>query len=342
MRNRQFFHSLEVRCLGVLVVTSVVLLPSVLAQSGAASWHRRLAVPVVEGSKTAATTAQAAAAVAGLVDESSRYRFVTVDVPGFPTSAYGINDDGLVSGFYFDVNSNLHAFLWRENSLRLVDYPGAVDTAFGASTNSGMVIGNYGDLSVTVQHAVTYMADSGTWTGLPDVPGYTDNFGNGINKRGMATGAACLSVPCEGWTWNGSEYSFFNAPGADAAMGGTYPNGINDRNEVAGQFTDGNGVTHGFLKDEEDYTVIDVPSASATYAFDVNDREEIVGYYVDASGNLHGFIQRHGQFRAINVPSSLGTIVYGNNSRGDLAGAYADSAGVGHGFLALKQPSRTP
>ena len=45
-------------------------------------------------------------------------------------------------------------------------------------------------------------------------------------------------------------------------MGGTYANGINDSNEVVGYFFDSGGVGHGFLKDEDDFTIIDPPGSN--------------------------------------------------------------------------------
>jgi len=321
------------------IAASALLLPGASAQTDTRLSRRRPPLPSISNSK--ALAAAQPVTPAALPDTSGHYRFLTIDVGGSAgTSAYGINNEGLVSGFYLDQSSNLHGFLWREGALSLIDYPGSVDTALGDSTNAGVVIGNYGDLSVPVQHAALYDARSGTWTLLPDISGYPANFGNGINNHGVATGAACTSVSCVGWTWDGREYSMFQAPGADPANGGTYPNGINDRNVVAGQLTDTSGVTHGFLEDEDEFTILDVPGASNTFAFDINDREETVGYYVDASGSTHGFLEKHGRFAMVDYPSAQLTIIYGENSRGDLAGTYLDAANALHGFVAFKQRAK--
>jgi len=325
---------LRFRCIPILILALAVP-PFGPAQSNSVLLRKRVSVAPTQVSPAlkAASQAPQVQATAKSVD----YEFVTIDVQGFAgTSAYGINDKGFVSGFYFDVNSNLHGFLWQNNSLRQIDYPGSVDTAFGDSTSAGVVIGNYGDFSVPVQHAVLYDVDRGTWTLLPDVQGYPDNFGNGINNRGRGTGAACGAIICVGWTWDGGEYTFFQAPDADPATGGTYPNGINDRKEVAGQFVDSNGVTHGFLKDEEGFTTLNVPGASNTFASDVNAREETVGYYTDTNGNYHGFVEKHGKFITVDHPNAQQTLIYGNNSRGDIAGTWVDSTGAQHGFVAFK------
>jgi hypothetical protein len=271
------------------------------------------------------------------------YDFVTVDVPGFPTSVYGINGEGLLTGFYGHI-SNLHAFFIRDNVLQQIDYPGSGFTAFGDSTNGGVVIGNYGDSFFAAQHAVLYDTNRGAWTHLPDVPNYPQNFGNGINNRNQAAGGACElppALPCEGWTSDGKKYSFFQAPQADPSMGGTYANGINDSNEVVGYFVDSGGVTHGFLKDEDDFTTLDPPGSTFTFASDVNAREETVGYYIDGNGKTHGFLEKHGKYTTIDYPNSVGSFIYGNNSRGDIAGGYYDLTGAVHGFVGYRRTSAT-
>lgn len=83
----------------------------------------------------------------------SGYRYTTIDVPSeLGTSAYGVNDHRRISGSYYDASLNLHAFLWRDGTLKKLDYPGALETALGDSNDFGVVIGNYGDPNV--QHVV--------------------------------------------------------------------------------------------------------------------------------------------------------------------------------------------
>jgi len=271
------------------------------------------------------------------------YEFITVDAVGeLATNAYGVNDTGLVSGYFYDINYlttfSTHGFLWRDGTLTPHDFPGALETFLGDTSNAGVAIGNYGD---SVQHAVLYDAHRGNWTTLPDIAGLPVNLGDGINNRGFATGVACAGdflavfTACYGWTWDGEDYSLFSAPGASLANGGTSAQGINDKNQVAGYFTDANFVTHGFVKDGDDFANIDVPGASNTLVFDINDRGETVGFYIDAAGANHGFVERHGKFTTVDVPGAAGTVIYGNDARGDLAGVFFDSSGV-HGFVAFK------
>src|SRR5580658_5745901 len=56
-------------------------------------------------------------------------QYTTIDVPGAAsTVVVGVNDSGLVSGFYFDSSGNEHGFIDRNGSFTTVDVPGDADT----------------------------------------------------------------------------------------------------------------------------------------------------------------------------------------------------------------------
>jgi probable HAF family extracellular repeat protein len=321
------------------------LLAAVAVTGASTAWAAGLEQKALGSAlKSFSAVRQAApAAVAPAASTSTAaYEFVTIDAPGEPaTNAYGVNDTGLVSGYFNDVNLDFHGFLWHDGRLQTHDYPQALETALGDSNNAGIVIGNYGDVA---QHAVLFDAELATWTTLPDIPNLPVNLGDGINNRGVATGVACQGnfvslafTNCLGWTWNGRSYSLFSAPGANLPNGGTSAQGINDRNQVAGSFTDANFVNHGFVKDGDDYTIVDVPGATNTFVFDINDRGEAVGYYIDAAGAYHGFVERQGKFTTVDFPGAVLTLIFGNDARGDLAGAWVDPNNVAHGFVAWKR-----
>jgi probable HAF family extracellular repeat protein len=279
-------------------------------------------------------------------EASDHYRFVTIDLPG--GTGYGINDTGLLSGYYLDASGNYHGFLWRNGKVTTVDHSGAADTELGASSNRGVIVGNYGD--ATIEHAAIYNLHRAVWIPLPNIPNQPLNFGDGINNAGTATGSNCVGnqsvgpvFNCVGWTWNGSEYSFFTVPGADEALLGTLSNGINDRGQVVGYFPDASGVLHGFLRAPDGtFNTIDVPaagteSAQGSLLFDINNRGELAGYYYDASSTPHGFTESKETFTTVDVPGATATLIFGNNQRGDLAGAWYDSTGTEYPFVAFRR-----
>jgi hypothetical protein len=274
-----------------------------------------------------------------IVDPSGngQYQFTTIDVPGTSdTEAYGVNNTGLVSGFYV-LNGIGHSFLWRNGTLTTVVHDPSSNTLLGDVNEPGMVAGNYGPFSI--QHAAMYSIGTGMWTTLPDVPNLPINLGNGINPQGIATGSAAtgsVAAPSNsiGWTWDGKKYSFFSVPGA--AGFGTESVGINAPGTVSGYFQDVNGSFHGFLKEGSTFANVDVPGASDTFAYGLNNSGEQVGYYVDQLGDVHGFVLRAGKFTTIDVPGSLATLVTNINERGDLVGLWFDSNAT-HAFLASRR-----
>jgi hypothetical protein len=64
---------------------------------------------------------------------------------------------------------------------------------------------------------------------------------------------------------------------------------VNPSGKVVGYF---NPVTsHGFSRDSDGFTQIDVPGASWTRIFGINPQGDLVGSYSDASNNVHAFLQ---------------------------------------------------
>jgi hypothetical protein len=213
---------------------------------------------------------------------SPSYKFITIAAPNSPYAvASGINNAGVVTGYYLDSSSNYRGFVWQNGAFRTVDYPGAVDTSLGQANNQGVAIGYYGD--GTTSHTVTYSVSTGVWAALPDIPNYSQNDGYSINDKGVAVGNAFEGSTSVAWVWDpvSLSYSFFTVPGA--AQYSTSPSGINEKNEVAGYYADASGVYHGFLKQYGTYTTIDVPGAAGTFLDGINNRGIIEGQIFSAA-----------------------------------------------------------
>src|SRR5580700_8360365 len=107
---------------------------------------------------------------------SAHFKFITIGPEDSPSIvADGINNAGLVTGYYSDTSSVTHGFLWRNGAFKTVDYPGAAYTLLFGVSNRGVAIGYYGD--GTTNHTVTYTVQSGAWAALPDIPDYSQNEG---------------------------------------------------------------------------------------------------------------------------------------------------------------------
>ncbi len=134
--------------------------------------------------------------------------------------------------------------------------------------------------------------------------------------------------------------------GDSNATNGTRAFGINDADQVVGDYGDATG-SHGFLlrsgvdfnqTDPSDYTTLDDPSATnGTFAFGINNAGQVVGDYGDATGR-HAFVENGGIYTNLNDPSATGnTQAFGISNTGQIAGFYNDATGS-HGFLASPVP----
>jgi hypothetical protein len=270
------------------------------------------------------------------------YQFIAITLPG-PGFAVGINDSGLVTGYYTDpVTGDWSSFLMQRGVLTTgISAPGATVTAVGPANNLGVEGGNYGD--ETNQRPVFHDIRRGTFDPLPEIPGMPLNFGDGINDFGHASGVAYTGGTFDtggsglgmNWTWDGKNYSFFTVPGA---VNGASAGGINDWDQVTGYYVDGSGTPHGFLKDGSRYTTLDVPGALATLAYGINNLTVVTGLYLDANDNPHGYFWCRGQFVTVDasIPGAVGSLWYGSNDQGDLAGYFEDTNNVSHAVIALR------
>jgi hypothetical protein len=278
--------------------------------------------------------------MAGEKPHQPQYRFIEIPLP-VPSYAVGINDEGLVTGFYTDpATGDTFSFLYERGELTTgISAPGATFTALGPANNRGVESGNYGD--ETHQQAVFHDIRKGTYTPLPEIPGMPFSFGDGINDFGHASGIAYPSGDFfsggvglgTNWIWDGENYTFFDVPGA---VNGTVAGGINNQDQVAGYYIDSSGLPKGFLKDGPNFTTFNAPGALYTVAFGINNLGVVAGLYVNPDTSHHGFFWRDGQFTTVDTdnPAAVGTLWYQANDQGDLAGLYYDSTHAPHAMIA--------
>jgi probable HAF family extracellular repeat protein len=169
------------------------------------------------------------------------------------------------------------------------------------------------------------------------VPGVTsDERGalNDVNDRGQAVGGFT-----DGET--GIPYAFIRGKDGDftllpdAAPGAllTEATGINNFGTVVGFYLDADGLRHGFILQNGNYTTYDYPGALRTLLTRVNDRGQMTGIWVGTDQQRHGFLLQNGVATSIDVPGALNTRTGGINNLGDIVGYYDDADLVSHGYL---------
>ena len=137
----------------------------------------------------------------------------------------------------------------------------------------------------------------------------------------------------------------FNVLGAGKGAGqGTLAWGIVKGGWIQGDYIDGNGVYHGFLRDPttRNITKFDVPGMGkgagqgAVAVWGMAPDREIAGGYYDANNSYHGFLRKpNGKITTFECPGAGagGTAALAVNEAGLISAMYLDSNAAWHGCL---------
>lgn len=255
---------------------------------------------------------------------SIQYQVLPFDVPaslGDFTSAFGINDFGVITGSYAAPDFSAHGFLFKNGAFVDDVVPGAGPSAFGGLgdvNNLGTAVGSFSDASDLFH---MYLRDrTGKHTILPDaLPGALSTDATGINDFGWTSGTVTDADGHDhGFIYRRGVFTIYDHPGAVR----TRLFGINNRGQVAGFWVDALGVRRGFVLAGGTVTPIEVPGAIGTGAVAINDWGQVVGFYADAGHVTHGFVLTLGKFTTIDFPGSTDTRMTAINNLGVITGTY--------------------
>jgi hypothetical protein len=95
--------------------------------------------------------------------------------------------------------------------------------------------------------------------------------------------------------------------------------------------------THGYILQNGNLQLYDVPGSTFTVVWDITPGKEMVGTYIDAGGKQHGFLRLPDGSAPITVdfPGATATVIQGVNPGGAIVGAYTDTGNHTHGFLGV-------
>lgn len=267
------------------------------------------------------------------------YKFASIDVPGSRlTNALGINDAGDVVGTFWHTQipgqfSFNDAFLLRNGEFTTIEFPHAPgekpDTAEAAwdINNAGTVVG-----VMRPGHGMLegFRYENGDFHSI-STPEFEVHSAFGINDHGTIVGSFFFPRENVSGTYflRQGVFTRFAIPGATD----TRVFGINNAEEVVGQYTDAQGVSHSFFSRGALIEEI-TRNGEEVLAYDLNDRGEIVGTISTAEGQ-RGFVLRHGKYTLIHFPGATATQVFGINNHGVIVGEYRDESGTTHGFKAV-------
>ena len=287
--------------------------------------------------------------------------FTTFDAPGAGTDpnggtyAWGINDQGVIMGWYLDANFVHQSFLRDPHGrFTTVAVPGAGTgwcqgtLAWGLNLE-GAITGNYidpndvfhGFLRDPHGRITTFDAPGAGTTGVPfsSLNAWTSVV-DGLNPAGAITGSYIDGNNVNHGFLRDPHGTFttIDAPGAGITGDhGTWPNSINPEGAIVGAVCDDGGMCQSFLRNPRGrFTTFQVPGEGneSTTAMHINSVGAITGYYSDANGGAHGFVRApDGRFTTIDVPGAPDTVPNSINSAGVITGWYVDANNVAHGFL---------
>jgi probable HAF family extracellular repeat protein len=142
------------------------------------------------------------------IDNNGKFQYLTSFLPaafsannfggGLNNSqATGINNLGLVSGFYMtNGGADSFGFLFNGTTLTSLEYPGSTFTQALGVNNDGEVVGTYIDSSGTM-HGFIY--DNGTYQTVDDPFGVGTTTVNGLNNKGDLVGFFVAGDNTEGF-----------------------------------------------------------------------------------------------------------------------------------------------
>ena len=239
--------------------------------------------------------------------------FTKITVPNSLNGAVatGINNAGLVSGYYTDNSNNTHGFLLNAGTLGNLDVPGpgpngpATNTIALGINAQGDVVGSYvsGALTTSSPSTDAFLLNRGIYSDV-SVPGVSSTSvlpflgqigfsrASGINSGGDIVGYYFarinpVSNGFHGFLLKNGSYSTFDF--SSNLLQATFAYGINDLGQIVGDFTDSNGP-HAYLYAGGIFAALDVEGATRSQALGINNLGQIVGNFVDSNGNTRGFI----------------------------------------------------
>ena len=270
---------------------------------------------------------------------ASDYTFnvVNVDFPSFREdlfgcAASGLNDTGLIVGVCNDRtrNSNVRGYLFdgsKFKEIKLSSTKNADNQRVVGPKQKNLPLKRQSLYQNAPFFGGVTQADINTRRNNPkfrNLPNPQD-----VNNHGSVTGSFSDGTRTRGFVKRLGEDLTLSAPGADL----TEATGINDLDQVVGDYRDANGRFHSFVYEKGVFYSLDVPFIEDTDsgASGINNLGKLVGCYSLCS---RGFLYdtKSFFFTPLDVPGAVVTQPADINDDGKVVGVYFDGLAL-HGFL---------
>jgi len=255
--------------------------------------------------------------------------FISFDATGADQGTYpfAINQTGVITGYYFDVNSLAHGFLRSSaGTFTQIDAPNEANGTFAVAISPASAVAGYYLDANSIGHGFV-RAPNGTYATF-DAPGEVNGtYPSGISPAGVTTGSYYDANNVSHGFLRGPNGTFttFDAPGAGtSAYSGTFAGAIDPSGTVSGCYVDANSVNHGLVRSSEGtLTTFDVPGGQSTscytYLFPgrgagINLNGAITGAFLEYIGGepiWHGFERfPDGTFAAFDAANNTGCCIW--------------------------------
>jgi probable HAF family extracellular repeat protein len=163
--------------------------------------------------------------------------------------------------------------------------------------------------------------------GYHAIGSYRRSVNYDVAANGFATPVALglvLGVP--GLAQAQFNFTTIDVPGSTR----TSANG-NSTYQIAGDYDDADGHTHGFVLSNGVFTAVDVPGAVFTSVNGIGANGPLTGTYQDAT-RLHAYFWSNGVFTTLDPPGSIESQGGFVNAQGKVVGGYRDGNHIRHAF----------
>lgn len=243
----------------------------------------------------------------------------------FSTSAIGVTDKGVLVGSFTGTDGHSHGFVGPNGEYTQFDV-GTNGTQPRAINNAGFITGlsNSDDVNPVSDGVMFEGTPSLTFTPITMAGAQMFGIPQGINDDGLFVGGY---HPASGAP---SQVNGFYGLNSQYAQELTLPfptiqiraRGINKKGTVVGLFFGPDGVSHGFIVNNNAVTVVTYPdpTATGTNLEGINAKGDMTGSWSDVNGFSHSFLLSADltTFTSIEPAGSLDNQAWGINKDGEV------------------------
>ena len=256
------------------------------------------------------------------------FKFRSYDVPGATqTWLTGINNAGVIVGWFADAQFNFHGFTLTNGKLKQIDDPNGDQTQIWGINSSGDLVGSYHDPCIEELCYEGFIYRNGKFTNIgppffktPPEDDSPQSVAYGINDSGVIAGLGGDGFGGElGFQFKNRKYRPLKVPGAN----GELAVGINNAGLVTLNSAT-NTTFDAYLYNGSTYKKINVPHGGENFAGGINNLGDVVLGFGSAEGNhIHGaLLHANTYYKFVYSKGKHETFPFGINDKRTIVGVW--------------------